>query len=130
MSEVLVRYGEDAQKTATLLLGAADKLEMEPYVVRHQPDDGGFRVPEEVAKESGLETADTDAEAEAAEEERRQQIDVINSERGVDTEGKPVDGEKKLTPKQKAVQRAEELGLDTSGTQKDIEKRIKQHESK
>lgn len=37
--------------------------------------------------------------------------------------------EKPLTPKQRAVAKAESLGLDTSGSQKDIEERIAAHES-
>ena len=42
-----------------------------------------------------------------------------------DYEIEQVEGEEKpQTPKQRAVARAEELGLDTSGTQKDIEARI------
>jgi hypothetical protein len=54
MSEVLIPYGDNASDTATLLLGAAEDLELDPGVVRNQPDDGGFRVPEEVADKAGL----------------------------------------------------------------------------
>lgn len=52
--EVLIEYGDNASDTATLLLGAADELGFEPWVVRNQPEDNGFRVPEEVAQKAGL----------------------------------------------------------------------------
>jgi hypothetical protein len=71
MGDVLIRYGEDAGETATLLLGAADELGEEPFVVRHQPDDGGFLVPEEVAKKAGLSKQAVDTEAEAAEQQKQ-----------------------------------------------------------
>jgi hypothetical protein len=129
--EVLVRYGDSAQETATRLLGAADELEMEPYVVRHQPDDGGFRVPKEVADKADLEAADTEAEEAEAEKERQRQIEVIQAERGVDENGDPVENEdQKLTPKQESVKRAEELGVSTHGTKADIDKRIAKAEKK
>lgn len=54
MSEVLIPYGKDASDTANSLLAAAEVLELDPGVVRHQPDDGGFRVPEEVAEKAGM----------------------------------------------------------------------------
>lgn len=50
MSEVLVPYGDDMKDTAVLLLAAAEDKGYEPYVVRHQPEDFGFRVPEDVAE--------------------------------------------------------------------------------
>jgi hypothetical protein len=52
MSEVEVPYGDSAQETAVLLLAAADELELDPAVVRTL--EGGFMVPEEVAKEAGV----------------------------------------------------------------------------
>ena len=129
--EVLVRYGDNAQETATRLLGAADELDMEPYVVRHQPDDGGFRVPKEVADKADLEVADTDAEEAEAEKERQKQIEVITAERGVDENGDPVADEgEKLTPKQESVKRAEELGVSTHGTKAEIDKHIAKAENK
>lgn len=131
--EVLVRYGDNAQETATRLLGAADELELEPYVVRHQPDDGGFRVPKEVADKADVEVADTEAEEAEAEKERQRQIEVIRSERGVDESGNPVDsgdsGEEKLTPKQESVKKAEELGVSTHGTKAEIDKRIEKKQA-
>lgn len=55
MSEdMLIAYGDKPSDTAVLLLGAADKLGLEAWVVRNQPEDNGFRVPEEVAQEAGL----------------------------------------------------------------------------
>lgn len=82
--EELVRYGDNAGDTATLLLGSAEKLGLDPSVVRHQPDDSGFRVPAEVAKDAGLKAADTEAEAAAEEEERRTALEeAISNEQGV-----------------------------------------------
>lgn len=56
MSEtVLIPYGDSASETATLLLSAAEDLGIDPvHAVKNQPDDGGFRVPEEVAQAAGL----------------------------------------------------------------------------
>jgi len=52
--EILIAYGDNPGDTATLLLGAADELELEPWVVRNQPEDNGFLVPVEVAEKAGL----------------------------------------------------------------------------
>ena len=73
MGEVLVPYGDTPSETATLLLGAADELGHEPYVVRNQPDDGGFRVPEEVAKKAkmGKQAISEEEQAKAAEQQVR-----------------------------------------------------------
>lgn len=135
MAEVLIPYGDDAAKTATLLLGAAEEKGYEAYVVRHQPDSAGFRVPEDVAKAAKLDAADTEAEEAEAEAQRRKQIEVINAENGVDGEGNPVTaatpsdgaeqtGGDQLSPKQQSVQRAKELGVSTKGTKAQIDKRI------
>lgn len=56
--EVLIPYGDNASETAILLLGAADELGYEPFVVRNQPEDGGFRVTEDVAEQAELSPAD------------------------------------------------------------------------
>jgi hypothetical protein len=144
--EVLIPYGEDASKTATLLLGAAEDKGYEPFVVRHQPDDAGFRVPPDVAKAAGLDAADTEAAEAEAETQRRKQIEVINAEQGVDASGQPISADdaakviadssdakaadKPLTPKQQSMARAEELGLSTKGTKAQIDKRIKAAEKK
>lgn len=76
--EVLVPYGEDASKTATLLLGAADDKGYEPWIVRHQPDDGGFRVPPDVAEAAGLDTVDEDKQAEVEADEARERAEAAN----------------------------------------------------
>lgn len=70
--EVLVPYGDDSSETATLLLGAADDKGYEPWVVRHQPDDAGFRVPADVAKAAGLKPVDEDKQAEVEADEARE----------------------------------------------------------
>jgi hypothetical protein len=80
MGEVLIPYGDSAKDTATLLLGAADDAGFEPYVVRHQPDDAGFRVPEEVAKKAKLKPVDEEAQAQVAEEERAAELERANAE--------------------------------------------------
>lgn len=52
MSEVFVGYGDSAGDTATLVLAEADKQGLHPEVVRSV--EGGFYVPEEVAKAAGV----------------------------------------------------------------------------
>lgn len=53
--DVLIPYGDDASDTARKLLAAAEDLDQDPViVVRHQPDDAGFRVPEDVATKAGF----------------------------------------------------------------------------
>jgi hypothetical protein len=59
-----VPYGDDPAKTATLLLAAADDLDLDPGVVETTSDQV-FKVPAEVAEKAGLETVE-DAEAEEA----------------------------------------------------------------
>jgi hypothetical protein len=54
---VKVPYGKGGDN-ATLLLAAAEELEMEPSVVRTTMH--GFEVPEEVASKAGLDTVDPD----------------------------------------------------------------------
>lgn len=59
MTDVLIPYGDDAGQTAGDLLAAAEKAGFDPvFAVKHQPDDGGFRVPEEVAAAAGLDEPD------------------------------------------------------------------------
>lgn len=53
MSDARIPYGDDAGKTATLLLGAAEDLDLEVSVIRTQSD-GFFLAPEEVAKKAGV----------------------------------------------------------------------------
>jgi hypothetical protein len=64
MADVEVPYGESASDTATLLLAAAENLELAPGVVQ-TTSDGVFLVPEEVAKKAGLDTVDDEAEDKA-----------------------------------------------------------------
>lgn len=105
--EVLVRYGESAADTATLLLGSAEKLEMDPGVVRHQPDDSGFLVPAEVAKDAGLKPADTQAEAAAADEERRTALEkAISNEQGVEPVSEQKAPAKKATTKKTTTKKS------------------------
>lgn len=75
--EVLVPYGENMQETATLLLGAADEKGYDVYVVRHQPDDSGFRVPADVAKAAGLKPVDEEKQAEVEAEEAREHAEEV-----------------------------------------------------
>jgi hypothetical protein len=75
MNEVLIPYGDDASETARKLLDAAP----DPLEIRHQPDDGGFLVPEDVAVAAGFgepdepeasEQADSDPEPKQAPKKR------------------------------------------------------------
>jgi hypothetical protein len=76
MAEVLVPYGDDPSETATLLLGAVEELDdVEVFQVRNQPEDGGFRVPEEVAKEAGLKPVDEEQQAADEAEVRRADLE-------------------------------------------------------
>lgn len=68
MTDVLIPYGDDAGKTAGDLLAAAEKAGYDPvFAVKHQPDDGGFRVPEDVATAAGLGEPDEPEHDEAEE---------------------------------------------------------------
>lgn len=58
MSDVKVPYGKKAGDTATLLLAAAEELEMDASVVRTNSIESAFVVPEEVAKKAGVDTVD------------------------------------------------------------------------
>lgn len=51
-SDVFVPYGQDAAKTATLLLAAAEDKHQDQSLVRAQ--EGGFLVPKDVADEAGV----------------------------------------------------------------------------
>lgn len=105
--EVLIPYGEDAQKTATLLLGAADEKGYEPWVVRHQPDDGGFRVTKDVAKAAGLKAVDEDAVAEAEADEARERAEaMIQAQAEASGEGAEADKPKRATKKTAAKKAA------------------------
>lgn len=53
MSDVQVKYGDNAAGFANKLLSAARKLDVPTSVVRFSPD-GHFDVPEEVADEAGV----------------------------------------------------------------------------
>lgn len=65
MDEILIEYGDQPGETATLLLAAADELGYEPYVVRNQPEDRGFRVTKDVAVKAGLAEPDPEPEKKA-----------------------------------------------------------------
>ena len=52
--DVKVAYGDSAKDTATLLLAAAEELDLDPGVVRTSPFDSAFLAPEEVAKKAGV----------------------------------------------------------------------------
>lgn len=52
--QILIAYGHEPSDVAILLLAAADELGYEPYVVRNQPEDQGFRVTRDVAVKAGL----------------------------------------------------------------------------
>jgi hypothetical protein len=68
MSDVTVPFGDSASDTATLLLAAADKLDLDPSAVRTV--EGAFVVPREVADEADVDyESDEEAAEEAAEEE-------------------------------------------------------------
>jgi len=108
--EVLIPYGEDASETATLLLGAADDEGLEPWVVRHQPDDAGFRVPPQVAKSAGLKPVDEEAVADAeADEARERAEEMIQAQADASGEGaedqKPKRTAKKTTAKKAAAKK-------------------------
>lgn len=62
MTDVNIKYGKSAKDTATLLLAAAESLDMPASVVRTQ--EGGFIAPREVAEEAGvdIEQGDDDAQ--------------------------------------------------------------------
>lgn len=64
MGEVFVAYGDSAQDTATLLLDAAEKAEAHVDVVRS--GDGGFYVPEEIAKKAGVDYDDGQGDPQVA----------------------------------------------------------------
>lgn len=67
---VEVPFGEKAGETATLLLAAAEDLDLSPDVV--QVTNGAFVVPEEVQKKSGLDKAsDDDDDSEESEPEQK-----------------------------------------------------------
>lgn len=53
MDEVSVEFGDVPSETATLLLAAAEELGLDASVVRVSSD-GGFLVPEEVAKKAKI----------------------------------------------------------------------------
>jgi hypothetical protein len=55
-ANVEVPYGENAQETATLLLAAAEELDLDQSVVR--TTEGAFSVPPEVADKAGLGESD------------------------------------------------------------------------
>jgi len=67
---VEVPFGENNADVATLLLAAAEKLELGPEVVRTTSE--GFLVPEEVASEAGVEDlAELEDEAEEKAEPKK-----------------------------------------------------------
>lgn len=68
MSEVKVHYSENVADNATLLLGAAEELGLEPYVVRTQSEPY-YLVPREVAEKAGLDYESDDDEESAPEED-------------------------------------------------------------
>lgn len=56
MDEVFVAYGDSPSDTAVLLLDAAEKAEQDASVVRSV--EGGFYVPEDIAKSAGVDYGD------------------------------------------------------------------------
>ena len=52
MGEVRVEFGDDLSEQATLLLAAAEDLDLDQSVVR--TEEGAFVVPEEVADKAGV----------------------------------------------------------------------------
>lgn len=67
MSEYVEIDGGHSEENAVLLLDAADKLGLEPDVVR--TTSFGFSVPEEVAKKAGLDPAKDEFQEEVEQEE-------------------------------------------------------------
>lgn len=69
---VLIPYGDDAGEVATDLLKAATDLGLDPvHAVKNQPDDGGFRVVEEVAQAAGYGEPDEPEKDPADEPEKK-----------------------------------------------------------
>jgi len=109
--EVLVPYGEKPSETATLLLGAADELDLEPFVVHNQPEDGGFRVPEEVAKKAKLKGADSDdAEAVAEQAQKQAEADQAAADKAREEQAKatqsPQSDDKPKTTRKRAAKKS------------------------
>jgi hypothetical protein len=98
MSEtVYVPDGDSQSDTAVLLNEAAEKLDLRPEVVqRYTGPNPGWQVPEEVAKEAGLDTYDPDEDLNAeVEQARKDQPDLGTDEsagpglRYIDTTAEP-----------------------------------------
>lgn len=88
MPEVEVPFGDDASETATLLLAAAEDLELDPHVVKTTGDQR-FVVPQEVADKAGVKYDEEDSGQEQAADEEPD---------------KPV--AKKATPRKRAAKKA------------------------
>jgi len=69
-NDAYVKYGDDAEKTAVLLLEAAEKAGADASVVR-TTSDGEFIVPEEIADAAGVEyeVDDSDDDGDGDEDE-------------------------------------------------------------
>lgn len=108
--DVLVPYGEKPSETATLLLGAADELGYEPWVVRNQPEDGGFRVTPDVAKKAKLKGSDPETiQAEAQEQAEADQARLAEEQAKAtqsDAEEKPKRQTRKRTAKKAPAKKA------------------------
>lgn len=88
MSDIVrVPYGEDASETATLLLAAAEVLEMEPDVVR-TTSRSEFLVPSEVAEKAGVHTVNDD-EDQAEEPEDSEEVSDKGGEDSLKEEQPP-----------------------------------------
>lgn len=106
---VKVPYGKGAEN-ATLLLAAAEEMDMDPSVVR--TTSYGFEVPEEVAKKAGvdIDTSDDDFAKEVAEAEK--EVEEPAEQQGFadqsPTESKPAKKAAKKTPAKKAAKSGKE----------------------
>lgn len=78
--EVEVEFGEKPDETATLLLAAAEELDLPASVVR--TGGGVFVVPDEVRKKAGLEEKKDESEESAEAEESAEQPENSGKKKG------------------------------------------------
>lgn len=81
---------------ATLLLAAAEKMGLDPSVVRTSPTDGGFYVPADVAKEAGF-----DAEGKPAKKAAKDAAKAAEADQSPEPE-KPKPAPRKRAPRKTA----------------------------
>lgn len=90
--QVRVPYGDKAGETATLLLAAAEDLDLDPAAAV-RTSDGAFVVDEEVAKKAGVKTEEEESGPKAIDDmtkdELQAEIDARNLNRGDDDKIKP-----------------------------------------